>query len=852
MYTLTVNGVPHQTHRDQKLMDYLREDLRLTSVKNGCGEGACGTCTILADGKKVRACILTVAKAAGKHITTLEGLTDYEKQVYVHSFGETGAVQCGFCIPGMVISAKALLDSNLSPTRQEVKAALKGNICRCTGYVKIEDAILMAAEFFREQKPVPRTHQDGKVGSLFTRVDAEEKVLGTGEYVDDIQLPGMIYAKALRTAYPRAIVKAIRLDKALAHPDVVKILTAQDVPFNKTGHIVPDWDVLIAQGDTTRYVGDAIVLAATRHRETLDEVLALVEVDYEPLSPLTDPLEAMKPGAPLLHEKEGNVLFRQELKRGDVDGAIASAAYVVTHHYSTPMTDHAFMEPECAVAMPDGDGGLVLYTASQSVYDEQREIARMLKLPPEKVRSISKLVGGGFGGKEDMSVQHHAALMAFHTGLPVKVKFSRQESLQIHTKRHAMEMDVTTACDKDGILLAMRASLISDCGAYASLGGPVLQRACTHAAGPYNFQNIDITGICVYTNNVPGGAFRGFGVTQSCFAAEQNLNLLAEKVGISPWEIRYRNAIRPGQVLPNGQIAGPDTAYAQCLEAMKEVYESSPYAGIAGCLKNSGIGVGLPDVGRCKLAIVDGKVHIRTSAACIGQGMATVCTSVVCSVTSLLPEAIFHEPPDTALTPNSGTTTASRQTLFTGEATRRAAELLREELAQGKTLTDLEGREFYGEYSGVTDKMGSDVPNPVSHVAYSYGTQVVLMDESKAVTKVMAVYDVGRVINPKACEGQVEGGVVMGLGYGLTEDFVMENGFVKSTYGTLGLIRAPQAPEIQTIFIEENDPEGLAFGAKGIGEISAIPTAPAAAHAAYRVDGVFRDRLPLSGTAYRK
>ena len=319
MYTLTVNGVPHQTDGPEAHglpAGGPAPDLR----ENGCGEGACGTCTILVDAKKVRACILTVAKADGKHITTVEGLTDREKQVYVHCFGETGAVQCGFCIPGMVISAKALLDTNLNPTRREVKAALKGNICRCTGYVKIEDAILMAAEFFRESKPVPQTHQDGKVGSLFTRVDAEEKVLGTGEYVDDMKLPGMIYAKALRSAYPRAKVKAVRLDKALAHPDVVKILTAADVPFNKTGHIVPDWDVLIAQ-DTTRYVGDAIVLAATRHRETLDEVLALVRWTTSPRLPHRSPggHEARRA---LLHEG-GQRPLRQELKRGDVDGAIA-------------------------------------------------------------------------------------------------------------------------------------------------------------------------------------------------------------------------------------------------------------------------------------------------------------------------------------------------------------------------------------------------------------------------------------------------------------------------------------------------------------------------------------------------
>lgn len=471
------------------------------------------------------------------------------------------------------------------------------------------------------------------------------------------------------------------------------------------------------------------------------------------LEPLTDPIKAMQPDAPKLHDK-GNILTKEVLKRGNAEEVIASAPYVVTQHYSTPMTDHAFMEPECAIGIPDGEGGLLMYTASQSVYDEQKEISRMLQIPPEKVRCQTKLVGGGFGGKEDMSVQHHAALMAWATGRPVKVKFSRQESLNIHTKRHAMEMDVTTACDENGKLLAMKATLISDCGAYASLGGPVLQRACTHCGGPYNFQNVDITGICVYTNNVPGGAFRGFGVTQSCFAAELNLDLLAEKVGISPWEIRYRNAIRPGQVLPNGQIAGPETGYAECLEAVKEAYESSPYAGIAGCMKNSGVGVGLPDIGRCSLAVVDGKVHIRTSAACMGQGVATVCTQIVNEVTGVDPQHIFHERADTAITPNSGTSTASRQTVFCGEATRRAAGELAAAL-NGHTLEDLEGQSFYGEYSGVTDRMGSDKPNPVSHVAYGHAAQVVIMDENKKVVKVVAAHDVGRVVNYQSCADQI-------------------------------------------------------------------------------------------------
>lgn len=849
MYKITVNGIEYECKEDKKLLDFLQNDLRITSAKDGCSEGACGACTVLVDGKKVKACVFKLSKLDGKSVVTVEGLSEREKEVYVYAFGEAGAVQCGFCIPGMVISAKALLDTNLNPTKEEVKKAIMGNICRCTGYVKIEEAILLAAKMFRENLPIPKSNSTGKVGEHLARIDAKEKVLATGEFVDDIELDGMIYAKALRSAYPRAIVKDIRLEKALAHPDCVRILTAEDVPFNKTGHIVPDWDVLIAKGDTTRYIGDAIVLVASKRKETLEEIVSLVEVDYEVLTPLTDPKEAMKEDAPKLHPK-GNILTKEMISRGNVDEAIKNSKYSVTNHYSVPMTDHAFMEPECAIGIPDGEG-VLMYTASQNVYDEQHEISRMLNISPELVRCQSKLVGGGFGGKEDMSVQHHAALMAYITKKPVKVKFSRQESLNIHTKRHAMEIDITTSCDEEGKITATKATIISDCGAYASLGGPVLQRACTHAGGPYNFQNIEITGYCVYTNNVPGGAFRGFGVTQSCFAQEQNINELAEKVGISPWEMRYRNAIRPGQELPNGQIVGDDVAYVECLEAVKDVCESNPYAGIAGCMKNAGIGVGLPDFGRCNLKIQDGKVHILTGAACIGQGIGNVMLAMVCETTGIDPSLIVHERADTARTPDSGTTTASRQTLFAGEAARKAAELLKEAL-KTKTLSELEGELFEGVYSGITDKMGSDKKNPVSHVAYSYAVQVVVMNEDKKVTKVVAAHDVGRVVNPKACSGQIEGGVVMGLGYGLTENFVMENGYVKSKYGTLGLLRSTQVPEIEVIMIEKNDPNGLAYGAKGIGEISSIPAAPAAAHAAYLVDGERRFSLPIAHTAYKK
>ena len=849
MASFTVNGRAATAERG-KLIDFLREELRLTSVKNACGVGACGACTVLIDGAKRRACVTDVSKLEGKNVLTVEGLSPREKAVYAHAFALAGAVQCGFCIPGMVISAKALIDQTPSPTRADVKAAIRGNICRCTGYQKIEDAILLAAEIFREDRPVEESRHAGLLGDDIPRVDAEAKVVGAGLFADDVTVPGMLHAKALRTKYPRARVVRINLEKALAHPDCARILTAKDVPFNKTGHLVPDWDVLIAEGDITRYVGDAIVLAASEKREALDEILALAEVEYEVLTPMATPDEALADGAPKIHEG-GNILFRQEVKRGDADGAIMRAAHVVTRVYETPMTDHAFMEPECAIAQPDGEGGILLFTGAQSVYDEQREIARMLSLPKEKVRSRTMLVGGGFGGKEDMSVQHHAALMAYITGRPVKVRFSREESLLVHTKRHASRIEMTTACDESGVITAMRARIVFDTGAYASLGGPVLQRACTHAGGPYNFQNVDISGVAVYTNNVPGGAFRGFGVTQSCFAAEMNLNLLAEKAGISPWEIRYKNAIRPGQVLPNGQIASPDTAYAECLEAVRGAYESSPYAGIAGAMKNSGLGVGIPDTGRCEIVIRDGVAHILTSAACMGQGIATVMIQMAAQETGLPAEMFVHEAADTLTTPNSGTSTASRQTVFTGEATRRAARKMADALA-GRPLSALEGHGFYGEYTGVTDKMGADVPNPVSHIAYGYAAHVVVMDEKGKVVKVVAAHDVGRAVNPKSCEGQIEGGVAMGLGYALTEDFVTEGGYVKTTYATLGLFRATEMPPVEVILLGKPSGEQPAFGVKGVGEIATIPTTPAAAHAQYRVDGVFRTKLPLSDTAYRK
>lgn len=849
MIKVLVNGKTYEVEKDKKLMRFLRDDLHLTSVKDGCSQGACGTCTVLVDGKTTRACIPMISKVEGKEIVTVEGMTEREKEVYSYAFATAGAVQCGFCIPGMVMCAKGLIDKNPDPTRLEVVAAIRNNICRCTGYKKIIEGILLSAKIFREDLPVHDESGAVNVGQAIQRIDANEKVLGTGEYPDDIYLDGMVYGSAVRSEYPRAKVLAIHPEEALAMDGVIGVYTADDIPGNvKVGHLKHDWDTMIPVGKVTHYLGDAICLVAAETQEILEQAKLKVKVDYEVLDPVLDPFEAMKPDAPLVHA-DGNVLAHEHLVRGDADKVIAESKYKVTTHYETPWTEHAFLEPECAVAMPFDDG-VFIYSSDQGTYDTQHECCIMLGLPPEKVIVENKLVGGGFGGKEDVSVQHHAALLAYLTKRIVKVKLSRQESIVVHPKRHPMWMDITTACDENGYLTAMKAVVVSDTGAYASLGGPVLQRACTHAAGPYNFQVIDIDGKAVYTNNPPAGAFRGFGVTQTCFGSERNLDLLAEKVGISPWEIRYRNAIRPGQVLPNGQIADPSTGVAETLEAVKEVYENEPYAGIACAMKNAGVGVGLPDWGRCRLLVKGGKVEIHAGASCIGQGLGTVLTQVVSETTGFSIDKIVYCRPNTANSPDSGTTSGSRQTLITGEAAKRACEKLMEDL-KGSSLEALEGRDYVGEYLAKTDKMGSDVPNPVSHVAYGYATQVCVLNEDGTIKKVVAAHDVGKAVNPISVEGQIEGGVVMSLGYALTEQYEIKDGYPVSRYGTLGLFKADKTPDVEPIIVEKPGVD-VGYGAIGIGEITSIPTAPAVAGAYYKWNGEFQTKLPLVNTPYER
>lgn len=858
MTVLNINGKECIPSKNQKLLRYLRDELHLTSVKDGCSEGACGACTVIIDGMVCKACVPDTDSLNNKKIITVEGLSDWEKEVYTYAFGKAGAVQCGFCIPGMVMCAKALLDINLTPSDDEIKYAIRNNYCRCTGYVKIIDAIRLSAKLLTEGKIPDDGDPAWTLGSRVARVDVEEKVLGYGKYPDDYYPEGMLYGAALRSRYPRARVLSIDCSKAKALPGVEAVVTAADIPGEvKIGHLKHDQYTLIPIGGLTHYLGDAIALVAARDRDTAEKAKKLIKVEYEVLPAIHSIEEAAAPDAPkVFDEEENNICAYKHISRGNADQAIAKSRYVITHHFETPWTEHAFLEPECAVSFYDEDGDIFVYSTDQSAHQTLHEVC--LVLGTDKVKVQNALVGGGFGGKEDMTVQHLGALLTYITKKPVKMKLSRPESLLVHPKRHPFYMDFTMGCDEQGNIMGVKAKVASDTGAFASLGGPVLERACTHAAGPYHYENFEIEGTAYYTNNPPAGAFRGFGVTQTIFATETLLNMMADKAGITPWEIRYRNAIRPWEVLPNGQIVDDSTGLVETLEAVKKDFDNAwnqglP-VGLACAMKNAGVGVGIPDTGRVKLIVEsDEKLHIYSGASCIGQGLGTVLVQMVVTNTDLHHHEIVYERSNTWISPDSGTTSGSRQTLITGEACLRACKKFMEDRNAGLSLKDMIGKTYYGEYLAKTDPLGANVPNPVSHVAYGYATQMCILNKkSGKIEKIIAAHDVGKAVNPLSCEGQIEGGVVMSMGYALREQYpIDENCRPIEKYGSLGLFRAHEIPEIKAIVI---DKPGLnvAGGAIGIGEITSIPTAPAIADAYYRYSGERQYRLPLYGTPYER
>jgi xanthine dehydrogenase molybdenum-binding subunit len=844
---LTLNGEPVQMRADdsRSVLSILREDFGLISLKNGCEpQASCGCCTMLVDGQPRLSCTMKPKQVAGKEVITLEGLNESVRTQIADSFVQCGGVQCGFCIPGMAMRGHSIVEANPDPTRAEIAHELRGHLCRCTGYVKILDAIEQYAAVRRGQ-PLPVIDQSGKVGTSLKRYNGRDLVLGDFRYIDDITPSGTLYAAMKFADHPRALVKGIDASAALAMPGVERVITAADVPGDRyVGLIVKDWPILVAVGEETRCVGDIIAIVVAENQHLAREAAEKVVVDYEVRTPITSVEDALKPDAPKIHPK-GNLLSKSTIVRGNPDDAFANAAHVVEDTFQTQRIEHMFLEPESCVVTHHGNKIKIL-SQGQGIFDDRRQCASVLGWPLERVDAQLVQNGGAFGGKEDMSIQGQTALAAVLCGKPVKCTLTRDESFRLHPKRHAIKMHVKIACDADGRITAVRSRISGDKGAYASVGGKVLERAAGHACGPYRVPAIDIEALAVYTNNPPCGAMRGFGANQSAFAIENLLNRLAKKVGIDEWEIRWRNILHQGDRFATGQKLDKPFGLDKTLLAVKDIFRGAKYAGIACGIKNVGIGNGMPDPGKASLRVeTDGTVSVRTGYTEMGQGLFTVTIQTAVQETGLPPET-FTATTDTTVDLDCGQTTGSRGTVLSCNAVIDAARKLRADLDSGKKLGDLVGKEYRGEWvCDYTHKLGAHVDEPKTHLTYGIATQVVILNDDGSIKKVMAAHDVGKVINPTLLEGQMEGSIHMGLGYALTEDFVCEGGQIQTdTIKSIGVLRAHQMPELEFMFIEEPDPE-TSYGARGVGEIGLVPTAPAVAGAMEKFDGIQRTTLPM-------
>jgi xanthine dehydrogenase molybdenum-binding subunit len=873
----TLNGWPVSIEAEPgtSLLELLREDFGLRSMKDGCApEGTCGACTVLVDGRPVVSCARDAARCAGREVVTLEGLPPDVRAGWADAFVATGASQCGFCSPGIVMKAEGLLAREEAPSREEIARALAGNLCRCTGYVKIIDAIERVAAERRGTGPAG--HDGGRaggrgraggggraggVGARADRIGARAMALGEQPFVADMTVPGMLHGALRFSEHPRAVVRGIDTTRAAASPGVVAVVTAADVPGERiVGLITRDWPVFLAAGETSRYVGDVLAAVAARTRREARAAAALIEVEYEVLAPVSDPFAALEAGAPAIHAG-GNLLETAVVRRGDAEAALASAVHVVRDRFTTSAVEHAFLEPEACLAVPRWPGSphrprpraRAASSQGQGAWDDRRQVAALLGLPETAVRVTQVATGGAFGGKEDLSVQGQTALLARVTGRPVLLALSRAESLRLHPKRHALTMDYAVGCDADGVLVAVRARIMGDTGAYASVGAKVLERAAGHACGAYRVPHVDVEARTVYTNNPPAGAFRGFGVPQVTFAMDGLLDRLAERVGIDGWEIRWRNALRAGDRFGTGQLLGPGVGLEKTLLAVRDAYRGARFAGIACGAKNVGIGNGMTERGRAILRPEpDGTLTLWHSWTEMGQGVHTVFAQIVAQEVGVDPAAV-RVLVDTERELDTGETTASRAPTLGGQAVADAARRLRaalDALRPGGLPQDLAGREFAGEFVvDWTTPIGEGIPDPVTHLAYGWATQVVILDDEGRLARVLAAHDVGRAMNPTLLEGQVEGGIHMGLGLALTEAFVTEGGVpLTDTLKSQGILPAASMPPVDVIVVEESQPEGP-YGAKGAGEAVLVPTPAAVAGALFAFDGVRRTALPMRDSA---
>ena len=849
MTTLTINGQTVTIKGEHEhLLAALRDELGIMSPKDGCSpSGQCGCCAVLVDGRARVACQTSLERSAGCEVLTLEGVSDEERNRMADVFAACGALQCGFCTPGILIRTKSLVDRKGSElTREEASRHLGGHLCRCTGYTKILDAVEALA-----QGEMPEAEVPGGVGSRGIKYEARELALGDRDYIDDLRPEGLLHAALHLSEHARADIVRIDTSAAEAIDGVVAVFTGADVPGEmRVGIIHTDWPVFIPEGGRTSYVGDVLAIVVADDRATARRAAEAIQVTYEVHTPITDPVAAVTNGCDdAVWELDGNVLSRSVYARGDVDAALAASAHTIHEVFQTQRIEHAFLEPESTLAVPTEDGGLHVYSGGQGVWDDRDQMASVLGIDPQKITVELVSNGGAFGGKEDMANQAQTALAAWLLGRPVLCTVSREESLRMHPKRHPIRIEVWAGCDADGKLTAMRARMVGDSGPYASVGMKVLERAAGHASGPYTLPNIDVEAVAARTNNPVCGAFRGFGANQAQFAMEGVMDRLAEAVGIDGWEMRSRNAVSPGAIWGPGQIMDDGSLGARaCLEAVKPAWDEARAAGksvgLGLGLKNSGLGNGFKEIAKAVVRFDDdyhegGEVEVRHCWTEMGQGIHTVAQQVAVTELGVSADRV-RVVVDTTYELGAGQTTGSRGTLMGAGS---VADACQAALADGCQP----GVDYFGEYRvDWTNKLSDGVENPIIHSTFGYAAQMVVLDDEGAVERVVAAHDVGKAVNPLLCEGQIEGAVHMGLGYALTEDFPAdENGWpTNMTLKSLGILRPKDMPPVDVILVESPQP-GAPYGIKGVGEIGLVPTAGAVAAALRAHSGTWHSSLPM-------
>ena len=877
---MTLNGSPVQldVHESRYLSEVLRGDLGLKGTKIGCNEAECGICTVLVNGTPVSSCVFPAFKAQDAVVETIESLSaDGSLHPLQQAFLDQGAVQCGICTPGMIMTAKALIDDKgASLTEEDIETALKDTYCRCTGYRSIVRAVMQAAGSVVSGKSIPAT-AGSAVGRPMPNPNARAKIDGSARFTDDYEFPGMLYARTKRAGVPHARILSIDTAAARKLPGVQAVLTHDDVPgHNRHGLVIDDWPVLC--DDKVRYAGDAVAIVAADSEETAAAAIDLVDVEFEELPVVGDALHAARPDAALVHEgrDDGNLLKHIKVDKGDIENGFADAYVIVDKTYRTQTTEHLFLEPECSIGIPAGYdpgafGGDVdddavrgetarhdkttIYVGSQIPYQDRSQAAAALGVKPDAVRVVATLTGGGFGGKEDITGQIHVALLAEKTRRPVKMLYSRQESLLVHPKRHPTVIRIRSGARRDGSLTAVHATLYGDAGAYASLSEKVLTRATTHAAGPYDVANVKVDCFAMYTNNVPSGAFRGFGVTQSCFAVESNMDILAEELGMDPIELRHMNALDVGRTTSTGQILRESAGLRECIDKVSadmrgrdfrwswEEGDSRFAWGMAVAYKNTGLGGGAPDRATAEIEVWRGdRTHaeVRISSAEMGQGLPGVLAACAAEELHMPVENISVLLGDTDFCPDGGPTTASRQSFVSGNAVRLAARQAAEDDSDHVVVR-------YDYEAPQTRPLGEGGD---MHFAFSFCAQAALVEVDMTtgevhVRKVIAAHDVGRALNPLTLAGQIEGGIVMALGYTLTEHYIQEDS--KPWTRLMARYKMPgiaHAPEIVSHVVEHAVSTGP-FGAKGVGELPSIPTSAAITNAICRAIGVRVHSLPV-------